>query len=193
LVCENCSYWKCEELRYEELLAKWEGSIGGTITPGHLRRYEKEAGRQGVDLEDLRIGYKYCAKGILSRFYLMRNEKDHKAMKRMSGCSLFSQDNGGMEVTPEIMRICTVDSHGPSEAKGVKFTPGLYEDHAYRRVPLYGSVRPSIERGSAGCSVCGKETSRAIVLRIEKSFCCNKHYLEWWSKRYREEYKRLSG
>ncbi len=191
MVCDNCSYWKCEELRYEELLIKWEESVGGRATPGHLRRYKKEAGRQGVDLDDVRIGYKYCSKGILSRFYLKRNEKDNRAMKLMAGCSLFSQDNGGLEVTSEIMWICTVDSHGPSQFKGVNFTPGLYEDHAYMRIPLYGSARPTVERGNTECSVCGKEASRAIVLKLEKSFCCNRHYLEWWARRYREEYRRL--
>jgi hypothetical protein len=190
MVCENCANWKCGELTYYELIDRWRDSIGGELTPGYLNRYEKKAKRQGVELEDVTIGYKYCSKGILTRIYLRRSEKDNKAMKRMANCPLFSEDNEGLEVTQSILRICTVDSHGPSEVKGVNFTPGLYEDK-YMRVPLYGSTRPTIERGDHECSVCGKEADRAIVVRLDKSFCCNRHYLEWWAKRYREEYKRL--
>jgi hypothetical protein len=191
MVCENCANWKCGELTYYELIERWRDSIGGEITPGHLKRYEKEAKRQGVEREDVRIGYKYCSKGMFTRFYLRRSEKDNKAMKRMTDCSLFSEDNGGLEVTSEITRICTVDSHGLSRVKGVNFTPGLYEDK-YMRVPLYGSTRPTVER-EGECSTCGKVASRTIVLRLEKSFCCNRHYLEWWAKRYREEYEMLGS
>ncbi len=71
-------------LTYEELVDRWENSIGGRITPGHLKRYEKKAEGLGVELESVRIGYKYCSKGVITRFYLMRNEKDHKAMKQMA-------------------------------------------------------------------------------------------------------------
>ncbi|MGD9576769.1 MAG: hypothetical protein AB7Y74_00805 [Syntrophorhabdus sp.] len=189
MVCQNCANWKCGELRYSELIDKWKDSIGGEITPGHLKRYEKEAKKQGVDLEDVTIGYKYCSKGILARFYLRKSEKDNKTMKRMANCSLFSEGNEGLQITPAIMRICTVDSHGPSKVKGINFTPGLYEGQ-YMRVPLYGAASPTVERDGA-CSACGKVASRTIVLRLEKTFCCNKHYLKWWAKRYREEYKRL--
>ena len=90
MVCENCTNWKCEELTYHELIERWRDSIGGGLTPGHLKRYEKEARKQGVELEDVRIGYKFCAKGMFTRFYLRRSEKDNKAMKRMTDCSLFS-------------------------------------------------------------------------------------------------------
>ena len=188
--CENCANWKCEELTYHELIERWRNSIGGELTPGHLRKYGKEAKKQGVELENVKIGFKYCSKGIFTRFYLRKSEKDNKAMKQMTDCSLFSEDNGGLEVTSEITRICTVDSHGLSRVKGVNFVPGLYEDK-YMRVPLYGSTRPTIEQGGSECSVCGKASQRAIRIRIERSFCCNKHYLEWWARRYREEYKRL--
>ena len=189
MVCEKCANWKCGELTYVELIDKWTESIGGEITPGHLKRYKKEADRKRIEIDEVTIRYKYCSKGILSRFYLMRGEKDNKAMKRMAGCSQFSEDNGGPEVTQSILRICTVDSHGPSQVKGVKFIPGLYENQ-YMRMPLYGATKPTIER-EGECSACGKVASRTIVLRLEKTFCCNKHYLEWWAKRYREEYKRL--
>jgi hypothetical protein len=192
MVCENCANWKCGKLTYYELLDKWNDAIGGVITPGHLRRYEKEAKKKGIEFEEVEIGFKYCSKGILTRFYLMRGDNDHKAMKRMNGCPRFSEHKEGLEVTPSIISICTVDSHGHSQVKGVNFTPGLYEGQ-YMRVPLYGSTRPTIERIDSECSVCGKETNRALVLKIEKSFCCNRHYLEWWAKRYREEYKRLKG
>jgi hypothetical protein len=45
--------------------------------------------------------------------------------------------------------------------------------------------------GGAVCSTCGQEVKKAISIRIEKSFCCNRHYLEWWAKRYLEECQEL--
>ncbi len=191
--CQDCSNWKCEVLTYNELVNRWENSIGGTITPGNLRRYIKVAEKQGVELENVKIGYKYCSKGVITRFYLMRNEKDHKEMQQIAECSLFSGANNGMEATSQLLRICAVEAHGISVASGITFAPGLYENNMYTRVPLYGSVRPTVERGGAEeCSVCGNRAKRSLSVRLEKSFCCNKHYLEWWAKRYREEYGRLN-
>lgn len=48
LVCGKCSHWKCEKLSYEELLQKWHKTIGGTVTPGHLKRYKRVALEKGV-------------------------------------------------------------------------------------------------------------------------------------------------
>ena len=48
--CQDCGNWKCEDLTYNELLVRWEESIGGEITPGFMQRYERAAERQGVAL-----------------------------------------------------------------------------------------------------------------------------------------------
>lgn len=190
MVCRKCSHWKCEKLSYDELLQEWHKTIGGTVTPGHLERYKRVALEQGVPLDELRIGYKYCSAGQLSRFYLMKCSSDQRPAKALSAYPRFTQNE---EVdASKFRRICAVESHSLSEVKGIVFTPGLYENNSYTRVPLFGSTRPQIERTDANCSSCGNRTDRVLVVRIEKTFCCNEHYLEWWAKMYREEYLRLS-
>jgi len=194
MICENCSNWKCEKLTFKELKLHWHESIGGLITPGHLKRYRKEAEIQNIPLENVRIGYKYCSAGILNRFYLMKRDSDCTPSKKMDSCPSFSSENGGLLVNMQspLWQICTCETHGISEVKGISFAPGLYEDHTYTRIPFYDDVRPRIESRNIGCSVCGNKGKRSIVIRFEKSFCCNKHYLEWWAKRHREEFRRLN-
>jgi hypothetical protein len=192
--CGDCNNWKCEELAFNELLVRWEESIGEEITPGFIQRYERVAEIQCVALEDVRIGFKYCSEGILTRFYLRKGDSDNKPVKAVENCSKFSKADKGMEFISgsPIWSICTKETHGLSEVSGITFVPGLYEDNTYMRIPLYGSVRPKIVRGDAECSVCGKRAKRSLSIRVEKSFCCNKHYLQWWGKRYREEYHNLN-
>lgn len=186
--CRDCSNWKSEALSYEELVRKWEGAIGGSITPGFMKRYRREAEVQGVALEDVRIGFKYCSEGILTRFYLRKGKDDRKATRVMRNCRKFSKIGNVHEVTraSPLWKICTEETHGPSEVNGTSFVPGLYEDHTYMRVPLHGSVRPRIVRGDAQCSVCGRRAKRSLSIRAEMSFCCNKHYLQWWTERHKE-------
>lgn len=61
--CDQCANWKCGELTYEELLDRWSDSIGGELTPGHLERYEKEAKRKGIELQDVEIGLSTVPRG----------------------------------------------------------------------------------------------------------------------------------
>ena len=183
MVCRKCSHWKCEELTLEEAREIWSRSIGGMMTPGIIRRYEKRG-------TEARIGYKYCSEGILTRFYIRRGLEDRRPMKDMEGCPKFSESNNP-EPSAALWAICATESHGPSVAKGLRFTPGLYENSTYMRIPLYDSVKPTVETGDAVCSTCGKEVKKSIRILIERSFCCNKHYLEWWAKRYTEECQRL--
>ncbi len=191
MVCDKCSSWKCEELKYEELEERWKNSIGGMVTPGILQRYRKEAARQSVDLSDIQIGFKYCAEGILTRFYIRRGKEDCKPVRRGEGCPKYSQGNLKMKHTSTLFQICATESHGPSEVHGIHFSPGLYENDTYTRVPMYGAVKPTVITGDAECSSRGNVSRRSIRIKVEKSFCCNKHYLEWWAKRYQEEYRRL--
>ncbi len=98
-----------------------------------------------------------------------------------------------MEYKSKLLQICATQTHGTSEVMGIRFTQGLYENHTYTRVPLHGSVRPTVVTGDSRCSTCGKESRRSIRVLIEKTFCSNEHYLEWWAKRYRDECIRLNG
>ena len=137
--CHECANWKYEALTYAELVNQWESFIGGTLTPGFLKKYKKEAERQSIPFEEVRIRYKYCSQGILTRFYLMRHENDYKAKKRVEKCKSFSGSGKDMELnrTSLIWRVCTVETHGPSEVKNIKFVPGLNENHTYMRIPMY--------------------------------------------------------
>ncbi len=191
LDCQKCSNWRCEELTYEELLREWERAIGGTITPGHLSRYKKQATLRGVSVEEIQIGYKYCAASMLKRFYLRKGGSDQRATVPIKDCPQYTI-GAVVETTSRLWQICTVETHGLSEAKGITFTAGLYENNTYMRIPLYGSVRPQIERVDTECSLCGQRVKRSITVKLEKTFCCNKHYLEWWMKRYKEECGRLN-
>ena len=193
MVCEKCSNWKCEELSFEEVNCLWRQLIDGEITPGISKRYRREAAKQGLEISEIRIGFKYCTEGVLTRFYIRRGVGDYKPMLKMLECQKFSENSIKMERSSSMWHICAVESHGPSEVNGICFTPGLFENDTYMRIPLYGSVKPMIERGESVCSVCGKDTNKSIKIVIEKSFCCNKHYLEWWAKRYREEVSRFNG
>ena len=191
--CDKCSNWKCEELTYEELESYWENSIGGIVTPGILKRYKKEPTRLGKELSEVRIGYKYCAEGILTRFYVMKGSSDCKPVRTGEGCPKFSSDNFQVKYKSKLLQICATETHGPSEVMGIRFTTGLYENDTYMRVPMYGSVRPTVVTGDSKCSTCGEESRRSIRIRIEKTFCSNEHYLDWWAKRYRDECRRLNG
>lgn len=190
MVCEKCANWKCEELTLEEFKHLWSESIGGEMTPGISRKYEKESAKQGFNINEVRIGFKYCSAGILTRFYIRRGTADHKPMSTGTSCPKFSESSYS-EPTASMWAICATESHGPSIVNGIRFTPGLYENNTYMRIPFYDSVSPVVERGDAVCSTCGKEVRKSIRILIERSFCCNKHYLEWWAKRYVEECQRL--
>ena len=190
LDCGKCSNWKCEELTLEEFKNLWFESIGGEVTPGISKRYEKEATRQGQDVSEVRIGFKYCSAGILTRFYIRRGPEDRKPMKKGIECPKFKEREYS-EPTSRMWALCATESHGLSAVNGILFTPGLYENNTYMRIPFYDAVRPIVERREAVCSTCGQEVKKAITIRIEKSFCCNRHYLEWWAKRYLEECQKL--
>ena len=157
------------------------------MTPGISKRYEKENAKH---YHEARIGFKYCSQGMLTRFYIQKGPEDRRPMKDMAGCPKFSESSY-TKPSAALWAICATESHGPSAVKGIQFTPGLYENNTYMRIPCYDSVRPTVETGDAVCSTCGTEVKKSIRIIIERSFCCNKHYLEWWVKRYKEECQRL--
>jgi hypothetical protein len=94
-----------------------------------------------------------------------------------------SQDN--ITIYKDIHQIdnCSIECHGPSEVRDIRFTHGLFEDNTYMRIH---SVMPTVEKGESVCCVCAKESNSSSRIEKEKSFCCNRHYLEWWARRYLE-------
>ena len=86
-------------MTYNELLVRWEESIGGEITPGFMQRYERASERQGVALEDVRIGFKFCSEGMLTRFYVRKGESDCKAARTLKDCKKFSTVSKRLEFT----------------------------------------------------------------------------------------------
>ncbi len=194
MICENCSNWKCEKLTYDEVLTVWQEHIGDEITPGYKKRYAKMAQLQGTPFEEVSIGFKYCSAGIFNRLYLMKNDRACKPNRFIKECPSFRSENEGLEIKKcsPLWKLCIRDSHGVTEENGMSFGPGLYEIKTYMRIPFYEGLKPQIEKGNVSCSVCGEEAQRSIVIRLEKFFCCNKHYLECWARRHREEYRRLN-
>ena len=195
MVCESCSNWKCEDLTYEQVVEAWGVVAGDKITPGVLKRYEKKAEAEEVSLETVKIGYKYCSKGVLTRLYLRKSDTDCKPVKDVKDCRHFSSHQSSIEVnqTDTIWSICVSDYQGLTKVKGISFVSGLYEEGCYMRIPLYGSTKPQVVKQLSTCSTCGKETNKAIHLKVDKTFCCNKHYVEWWAQRYREEFRKLNS
>jgi hypothetical protein len=194
MICQNCSNWKCQKLTYDEVLGVWHKCIGGMITPGYEKRYAKMAQSEGIPFKEVAIGFKYCSAGIFSRLYLMRNESDCKPNRDIKECQSFRSENEGLQIEKfsPLWQLCISDIGGVTEVKGVTFAPGLYENRTYMRIPYYEEVRPKIEKREAECSSCGKKSRKSIFVRLEKSFCCNKHYLEWWAKGHRRAFKLLN-
>lgn len=176
--CKNCRNWKCEEMTYGELEENWELSIGGMVTPGHRKRFEREAEAKAIPFEDTLLRYKHCSRGILTRFYIMKSRKDTKALVPSKDCSAFqSEGDVTVQIPSPLWSACTTESHGPSEVMGIPFTVGLYERGIYFRVPLCGSVKPIVSK-------------RKIQLSL--SFDTNDEYLRWWGKLYPDEFKKLN-
>ena len=69
---------------------------------------------------------------------------------------------------------------------------GLYE--GYVRIPWLGDIAPSVvgdndDDADLSCCVCGFRSKSGITLKAKsesKSFCTNRHYLEWWNQQVEE-------
>ncbi len=179
--CQKCSNWKCESMSYAELEENWELAIGGIVTPGHRRRFKKETVNRGLAFEDVRLSYKYCSKGILTRFYIMKSDKDTKGTVPIKNCREYrigSEADVSVEVPSPLWTACTIESHGPSRVKGISFTPGLYERGIYFRVPMCGEIKPKVSKQK---------------MTVTLSFDSNEEYLRWWGRLYPEEFRKLNA
>ena len=58
-----------------------------------------------MDLSQIRIGFKYCAEGILTRFYIRRSEKDCKPVRNGDGCPKYSEGNLKMKHNSTLQQI----------------------------------------------------------------------------------------
>jgi hypothetical protein len=85
--CQNCQNLKTRRLTYPELVSQWNTLYSPSeITPGYRLKLEKEAGRQGLPLENTSLRFVYCSQGLLNRFYIARGTGPIKAKPRVTDC-----------------------------------------------------------------------------------------------------------
>ena len=192
--CADCSCWIISEFSYRELQEKWNKLIGGPITPGYRKRFEKEGKRLGIPVDEVNLAFKYCLKGKLNRFYIVKHPNDTRPSKKVVDCSGFTTATIGVTEFPipsPLWSKCMKESHGPTRVQGQIFYPGLREQNGYSRIPAHGTIRPMlIHQGT--CDICGSEFSQGLLVREVTHFCCNKHYLQWWKDRNPEMYEKLN-
>jgi len=191
--CDECSCWRVSEFSYKELHGKWDELVGATMTPGYKKRYEKEARNLNVPVDEVTLSYKYCLKGKLSRFYIVKHPRDTRACKKVTDCPGFTTATIGVREFPvpsPLWATCMQEAHGACRVNGHKFYPGLRE-HCYSRIPAHGAIMPSLVNDGR-CDICGNDFTRGIVIKEVTQFCCNKHYLQWWKDRHPKLYDKLN-
>jgi len=192
--CTSCSAWAAGEFTYEELCRRWHVLVGGRITPGYANRYRKEGERRSLPWEEVILPFKYCAKGMLTRFYIVKGPDDTRPKKIVRNCPEYSINGANIVEFPvpsPLWTICQQEPHGKKTIKGQLFLPGLCENYTYFRIPAHGRVEPEIIDGGT-CDICGRDFSRGLVVREITYFCCNKHYLQWWRELHPDEYLRFN-
>ena len=78
MLCTSCVHWTVELFSYSALEERWTKLIGNVITPGYKDKFIKESEKQSLDFDNTYLSFKYCSKGCLDRFYIMRNPRDDK-------------------------------------------------------------------------------------------------------------------
>lgn len=194
MLCGNCIHWTVELLSYSEFKERWAKLIGSVITPGYRQKFIRESKKLSLDFDDTKLFYKYCGKGGLDRFYIMRNPKDDRPRKKVANCLSYSTSvatKDGIPIPGPFWNICTTESHGISQVEEQVFYPGLYENSTYFRIPAHHNIQPELNvRGK--CIVCDSSFQRGIRVQETAYFCCNKHYLAWWRTRNPEMFKKLN-
>ena len=194
MLCLQCVHWTVESFTYATLKEKWEKLLSTPITPGYRQKFEKESLRLAIDFAETELPFKYCGKGCVDRFYVVRNHNDIKPKRKITNCSSFSVTESAASEIPvpgPLWQICTTESHGPTVVRGQQFYPGLYENTLYFRIPAHKAIRPEI--GNPGqCTVCGSEFEHGIMVHEVSTFCCNRHYLQWWKERNPKLFEKLN-
>lgn len=194
MLCASCVHWTVELFSYSTLEERWTSLIGNDITPGYKDKFIKESKKMSVNFDQTSLSFKYCSKGCLDRFYIMRNPRDDRPKKRVTTCSSYSTSAAAKEGIPvpgPLWNICTIESHGVSQVKGQTFYPGLYENTIYFRLPTHRAIPPELN-GSGKCLICDSVFQHGIRIEEVSHFCCNKHYLEWWRARNPEMFEKLN-
>jgi hypothetical protein len=194
MLCKECVYWTAEVFTYDGLHAKWDSLLGTAITPGYEEKFLKESKRLSLEFSETQLSFKYCAKGCIDRFYIMRTPLDMKPKKVIHSCSYFStsdEPTTDFPIPGPLWSYCATEAHGPTVYRGQTFVPGLYEHTQYFSLPTHNRTLPEI--GVAGqCSICGSDFERGIVVREITFFCCNKHYLQWWKGHHPKTFEKLN-
>lgn len=193
MLCSKCVHWTVELFTYESLQNKWDSIISKNITVGYKEKFKKESERLQTDFQSTELYYKYCARGLLDRFYIMRNPRDPAPRKEVNSCPGFSTDMGShtiVQVPGPFWRICCTESHGVSKIKDQLFFPGLYENGSYFRIPAHGNIRPELINHGC-CKVCGEVFNRGLRITEKTDLCCNPHYLQWWAGRHPDVFSEL--
>jgi hypothetical protein len=105
-----------------------------------------------------------------------------------------------VEVDNAFWTYCDNFEYGKNpESRQVEIEPigpitssGLYE--GYVRIPWLGDAAPMVigdnnDDADLCCSLCGFQSKSGITLVVngeDKSFCTNRHYLEWWNQQVEE-------
>ena len=88
--CARCLNLKIRNLNYPELTQQWDELYSPTmITEGYATRMHRESITLGIPFHELRMQFVYCAKGILSRFYIIRSSKQIKLKVKIGRCESY--------------------------------------------------------------------------------------------------------
>ncbi len=124
--CDECSCWVVSEFSYKELHEKWDELVGATITPGYKKCYEKEARNLDVSVGEVTLSFKYCLKGKLSRFYIVKHSRDTRACKKVTDCPGFTTATIGVSEFPARCAIKpSLVNDGRCDICGNDFTSGI--------------------------------------------------------------------
>lgn len=194
MLCKQCVYWTIESFTYQKLVEKWGTLLGTNITPGYEDKYQRESRRSSRAFSEIELPFKYCGKGCIDRFYIVRNLHDTRPKREISSCASFNNTSiptTEITIPSPFWNVCSTESHGPTVFQGQQFFPGLYENTLYFRIPAHKNARP--ETGTQGrCSVCGNDFENGIRIHEITYFCCNRHYLQWWKERNPKIFEKIN-
>lgn len=101
----------------------------------------------------------------------------------------------GLQVPFEHWTYCQNWHSRTPEPVGPVYSSGLYEG-SYFRIPWHGTVQPEMVH-SGTCHECNAKVQEGISISAIESaslaFCCNLHYLRWWTREHPQEQAPMSG
>jgi len=89
--CKNCKFLKIKNLTYSELEARWDELCGPKeITPGYRLKFLNASRQYKYPINKTRLKFMYCSKGVLTRFYIIRNGRSYGPKKSISFCRSYA-------------------------------------------------------------------------------------------------------